>query len=149
MNDTVGSVKIVSNSGVGHLEALYGKVSSYNILEPRSLSVKSILAYENGRYIESAQLLGKCIVLDPSFSGHQKQLAKACVKVFWWKQALKALNRAIYANPNDPESWYGLGFIYDHVKNLDNAKFCYMQSLALDPSFRNARDALQTLNKIS
>jgi tetratricopeptide (TPR) repeat protein len=117
-------------------------------LEPRSLSVKSILAYENGRYSESVQFLGKCIVLDPSVSGYQKQLAKACVKMFWWKQALKSLNRAIYADPNDPESWYGLGFIYDHVKNLDNAKFCYTQSLALDPSFSNARDALQMLNKI-
>jgi tetratricopeptide (TPR) repeat protein len=117
-------------------------------LEPRSLRVKSILAHENGRYRESAQLLGKCIVLDPSFSGYQKQLAKVFVKMFWWKQALKSLNRAIYADPNDPESWYGLGFIYDHVKNLDNAKFCYTQSLVLDPSFCNARDALQTLNKI-
>ena len=149
MNDIVGSIKIVSSYRVGQLEALYEKVSHYNILEPRSLSVKSILAYENGRYSESVQFLGKCIVLDPSVSGYQKQLAKACVKMFWWKQALKSLNRAIYADPNDPESWYGLGFIYDHVKNLDNAKFCYMQSLALDPSFRNARDALQTLNKIS
>ena len=105
------------------------------------------MAYKNGRYSESAQLLGCCIVLAPSFSGYQKKLAKVCVKMFWWKQALKALSRAIYADPNDPESWYGLGFIYHHVKNLDNAKFCYTQSLALDPSFSNARDALQTLNK--
>ena len=147
MNDNLRNIKIVSNYKAGPLEALYEKVSHCNTFESQSLNVKSILAYENGRYSESAQLLGRCIVLDPSFSGHQKQLAKVCVRMFWWKQALKALNRAIYADPNDAESWYGLGFIYDHVKNLDNAKFCYTQSLALDSSFSNARDALRILNK--
>jgi tetratricopeptide (TPR) repeat protein len=116
MNNKVRNIKIVSNYRVGPLEALYEKVSHCNIPESQSLSVKSILAYENGRYRKSAQLLGWCIVLDLSFSGHQKQLAKVCVRMFWWKQALKALNRAIYADPNDAESWHGLGFIYDHVK---------------------------------
>ena len=52
-----------------------GKVANVN-----SLYVKSILAFENGRYSDAAQLSGKCVSINPENGQYQRHLGKICAE---------------------------------------------------------------------
>jgi len=135
----------VVNLGTARLEALYRMVTRDKPADAKSLHVKSILAYQNGRYAEAAELSGKCVSLEPENAMYQRQLGKVCADAGWWQPSVSALNRAIYLDPYDAESWYGLGDVFTRVDQLEKAKFCFEQSALLKPDFQAARDALASL----
>ncbi len=133
------------NLGTARLEALYKLVTRGKPLDARSLHVKSILAYQGGRYQEAAELSGKCVSIEPDSAQYQRQLGKVCAEAGWWQAAVSALNKAIYLDPYDAESWYGLGDVFNRVEKYDKAKFCFEQSALLRPSFTEARERLAEL----
>jgi tetratricopeptide (TPR) repeat protein len=132
----------VVNLGTARLEALYRMVTRGKPADARSLHVKSILAYQNGRLPDAAELSGKCVSLEPQSAQYQRQLGKVCAEAGWWRQAVIALNRAIYLDPYDPESWFGLGDVFSRVEKYDKAKFCFEQCALLKPDFIQVREAL-------
>lgn len=139
----------VANLGTARLEALYKLVTHGKPADARSLHVKSILAYQGGRYQEAAELSGKCVSLEPKNDQYQRQLGKVCAEAGWWQAAMAALNRAIYLNPYEPESWYGLGDVFNRIGKFDKAKFCFEQSALLRPGFEAARDRLAELESVT
>ena len=52
--------------------------------EAKSLHVKSILAYQNGRYQDAAELSGKCVSIEPDSAAYHRQLGKVCAEAGWW-----------------------------------------------------------------
>ncbi|WP_193183500.1 tetratricopeptide repeat protein [Nisaea sediminum] len=132
----------VVNIGTARLENLYRKVTKGQPESPRSLHVKSILAMQNGRHAEAAQLIGMAAVLDPSDADHQRQLGTTCFEAGWLEPAATALNRSIYLRPDDPDPWFTLGQVFDAAGNRDHARTCYEQCLALNPRFHDARIAM-------
>lgn len=139
----------VVNLGAARLEALYKLVTRGKPADARSLHVKSILAYQGGRFQEAAELSGKCVSLEPESAQYQRQLGKVCAEAGWWQAAVAALNRAIYLDPYEPESWYGLGDVFNRVEKFDKAKFCFEQSALLKPDFEAARDRLAELEGVT
>tara|TARA_B100001123_G_C15098463_1_gene942552 strand:+ start:579 stop:1034 length:456 start_codon:yes stop_codon:yes gene_type:complete len=134
------------NLGTARLEALYRMVTRGKPAEAKSLHVKSILAYQNGRYQDAAELSGKCVSIEPDTSVYHRQLGKVCAEAGWWQQAVSALNRAIYIDPYNHESWYGLGDVFTRVDQTEKARFCFEQSVLLRPDFVPAREALESLH---
>jgi Flp pilus assembly protein TadD len=139
----------VVNLGTARLEALYKLVTRGKPADARSLHVKSVLAYQNGRYQEAAEMSGKCVALEPERAQYQRQLGKVCAEAGWWQAAVAALNRAIYLDPFNPESWYGLGDVFSRVEKFDKARFCFEQSALLKPDFQAAREALAEIEGMS
>ena len=137
------------NLGTARLEALYKLVTRGKPVDARSLHVKSILAYQNGRYQEAAEMSGKCVSLEPEIAQYQRQLGKVCAGAGWWQAAVAALNRAIYLDPYSPESWYGLGDVFRRIKKLDKARFCFQQSAPLKPDYQAAHDAFAEIEGMS
>ena len=60
---------------------------------------------------------------------------------------MDALNRAIYLDPYDAESWYGLGDVFTRVEQTEKARFCFEQSALLRPEFTAAHEALAALGQ--
>lgn len=128
--------------GIGGLEGLYRKVTADRPDDARSLNVKSVLALENGRAAEAAELIGRAIVLEPSERIYLFHLAKVCARGGWWHEAVDALRRAIYVNPRDAESWYGLGSAFRELGETDQAMVCWQHCLALEPGHAGAQEGL-------
>lgn len=136
----------VVNIGTARLENLYRKVTKGQPESARSLHVKSILAMQNGRHAEAAQLVGQAAVLDPLDADHQRQLGMTCFEAGWLEPAATALNRSIYLNPTDPDPWFTLGQVFAAAGNRDHARTCFEQCLALNPRFHDARIAMAEMD---
>src|SRR3546814_10547054 len=52
--------------GIGGLEGLYRKVTADRPDDARTCNVKSVLALENGRVAEAAELIGRAVALAPA-----------------------------------------------------------------------------------
>jgi tetratricopeptide (TPR) repeat protein len=139
----------VVDLGTARLEALYKLVTRSKPADARSLHVKSILAYQNGHYQEAAEMSGKCVSLEPESAQYQRQLGNVCAEAGWWKPAVAALNRSIYLDPYNPDSWYALGDVFRRVKKFDEAHFCFERSVLLKPGFQAARDAFAKIDGMS
>jgi Flp pilus assembly protein TadD len=128
--------------GIGGLEGLYKKVTADRPHDARTLNVRSVLALENGRAAEAAELIGRAIVLEPAERTYLFHMAKVCARGGWWHEATDALRRAIYVDPHDAESWYGLGAAFHELGEPDQAVVCWQQCLYLEPGHSGAMEAL-------
>jgi Flp pilus assembly protein TadD len=135
----------VVNLGTARLEALYHSVTENTPPTSRSLHVKSILAMRNRRFTDAAELSAMALVMDPSSLDYNRQLGEVCGMAKWWEPAVRAFNHAIYIQPSDQQSWFFLGRVFERVGHVENAETCYTQCLSLDPTFDEARDALDRL----
>ena len=131
--------------GIGGLEGLYRKVTASSPDDARTLNVKSVLALENGRAAEAAELIGLALVQEPADRTYLFHMAKVCARGGWWHEAADALRRAIYVEPRDAESWYGLGVAFRELGEPHQAAVCWQQCLSFEPTHAGARDALQQL----
>ena len=82
-----------SGGGIGGLERLYKKVTADRPDDARSYNVKSVLAMENDRFREAAELIGRALVLDPSEPVYLIHLAKVCARAGWWDEGRNATPR--------------------------------------------------------
>jgi len=128
--------------GIGGLENLYAKVTKDRPDTARSLNVKSVLALENNRLGEAAELAGRAIAMDPSEPVYLIHMAKVCARAGWWGEAANALRRVLFLEPRDADSWYGLGIAFEQMEQPDHARFCWEQCIVLDPGHREALKAL-------
>ena len=128
--------------GIGRLEGLYKRVTADRPDDARSLNVKSVLALDNDRPGEAAELIGRALVIDPAEFTYLFHLAKVCARAGWWNQCVDALRRAIFVDPLNAEPWHGLGSAFEALESPDQASVCWRQCLALDPSHAGASEGL-------
>jgi predicted Zn-dependent protease len=134
---------VARRDGIGRLEGLYNRVTAQTPDDARTLNVKSVLALDNDRPSEAAELIGRALVIEPSEFTYLFHLAKICARAGWWNHCVDALRRAIYVDPRNPESWYGLGQAFEELDSLGDAEICWQQCLALDSRHEGAGDALR------
>ena len=132
-------------SGIGGLESLYRSVTDGRVLDAKSLYIRGVLAHENGRFDEAAEYLAKAICLTPADLPGQIKFGQVCEQAQWLRQASFAFLRALYLQPNDPETWFRLGRTYAGQNLAGHAEACFRQAIALDPGHSNARTALAAL----
>jgi tetratricopeptide (TPR) repeat protein len=60
--------------------------------------------------------------------------------------ALKHYEKALKIHPEEPNIHYNIGRIHVEMKNLDEAKSCFIKALALDPGFKEAREVLSAID---
>lgn len=128
--------------GIGGLEGLYRKVTASRPDDARTLNVKSVLALENGRVAEAAELIGRALVQEPTERTYLFHMAKVCARGGWWHEAADALRHAIYVNPRDAECWYGLGVAFRELGEPEQAAVCWQQCLLFEPGHAGAQEAL-------
>jgi len=128
--------------GIGRLEGLYNRVTADTPDDARTLNVKSVMALDNDRPSEAAELIGRALVIEPAEYAYLFHLAKVCAKAGWWNHCVDSLRRAIYIDPVNPETWYGLGRAFEELDSIAEAEVCWRQCLALDPKHAGAREAL-------
>lgn len=133
--------------GIGGLERLYHKVTASRPDDARTLNVKSVLALENGRVAEAAELIGRALVIEPAERTYLFHLAKVCARGGWWHEAADALRHAIYVNPGDAESWYGLGVAFRELGEPDQAAVCWQQCLLFEPGHAGAQEGLAQITR--
>lgn len=132
----------VGTEGLGRLEKLYNKVTADRPDDARSLNVKSVMALDNDRPAEAAELIGRAIALEPADRAFLFHMAKVCARAGWWSEAATALRRAIYIEPRDAECWYGLGIAFEQLGMGEDAMTCWRQCVALEPGHLGATAAL-------
>lgn len=133
----------LSKAGSSRLEALYNSVTKGASETPRSLHVKSILAMQNARLGDAAELAGKAVAAQPESPDYQRQLGFICAEAGWPRLAILALNRAIYLDPKDFEAWFVLGQVFDRNTHAAEARICYSQAINLEPRYVKAKRALK------
>lgn len=138
-----GSGRGGGRGGIGGLEGLYRKVTADRPDDARTSNVKSVLALENGRVAEAAELIGRAIVLEPAERTYLFHMAKVCARGGWWHEAADALRRAIYVEPRDAECWYGLGVAFRELGEPGQAVVCWRQCLLFEPGHQAATEALE------
>lgn len=131
--------------GIGRLEGLYNRVTASSPDDARTLNVKSVMALDNDRPGEAAELIGRALVIEPAEFAYLFHLAKICKHAGWWNHCVDALRRAIYVDPMNPESWYGLGQAFEELGSLAEAESCWRQCLAIDRGHAGAREALRQI----
>lgn len=128
--------------GLGRLEKLYHKVTADQPDDVRSLNVKSVMALDNDRPAEAAELIGRALVLEPAERAYLFHMAKVCARAGWWSEVATTLRRAIYVAPRDAESWYGLGIAFEHLDMAEDAVTCWRQCVTLEVGHTGATAAL-------
>ena len=108
--------------GIGRLEGLYNRVTASTPDDARTLNVKSVMALDNDRPNEAAELIGRALVIEPAEYAYLFHLAQ------------------VY--PVNPEAWYGLGRAFEELDSIGEAEVCWRQCLALDPKHIGAREAI-------
>src|SRR3546814_18166689 len=101
----------VCSSDLG-LEGLYRKVTADRPDDARTCNVKSVLALENGRVAEAAELIGRAVALEPAEHTYLFHMAQVCARGGWWHEAAAAPRRAIYFEPRAPERRSGHGVAF-------------------------------------
>src|SRR3546814_16999210 len=119
--------------GIGGLEGLYRKGTADRPDDARTCNVKSLLALENGRVAEAAELIGRAVALEPAEHTYLFHMAKVCARGGWWHEAADALRRAIYAAPRDADSGSGLGVAFRDIGEPGQAAVCWRQCRLFAP----------------
>ncbi len=133
--------------GIGRLEGLYNRVTADKPDDARTLNVKSVLALDNNRPSEAAELIGRALVIDPNEFTYLFHLAKVCARAGWWNQCVDALRRAIFVDPLNAEPWYGLGNAFEELGSPEEAEVCWRQCLALDARHQGAEEGLARIRR--
>jgi len=90
-------------------------------------------------------LIGKAKEAFPENTLFPKQEIDILIKLDKVDEAVAGLEKAIAAEPNNPQLYFSLGVMYDNLKNKEKAIEAYEGSIKADPEYYNAHFNLAVL----
>jgi tetratricopeptide (TPR) repeat protein len=63
-----------------------------------------------------------------------------------YQAALEQYGKALKIHPNQPKVYYNVGRLHVDLKDLEQAKLSFEKALALDPEFKEAREAMDAID---
>ena len=92
----------------------------------------------------------KAIAVDPTFGNPYNDIGAYLIErgeydeaIPWLEKAATSLRYEAYHYP-----WYNLGRVYAHKELYSKARQCFEKSLAIEPRYRLAQEALQKLKRL-
>jgi tetratricopeptide (TPR) repeat protein len=64
-----------------------------------------------------------------------------------YQAALEQYEKALKIHPDQPKVYYNVGRLHVDLKDLEKAKLSFEQALALDPEFKEAREAMDAIEQ--
>jgi len=130
----------VTHHGAGRLdqaEKLYRQVRAACPRHFDALHLSGTLAFQQGRHAEAIELLSQALPLNPRSGVCAMRLAVAQAAVGRLEEAEANLRLAVRRQPDLPEAWDNLGFVFKARGRLAEAIPCYERAVALKPDYVN------------
>ena len=91
------------------------------------------------------ELIGKAKKAFPTNTLFGKQEIDILIKLDKVDEAIAGLEKAVAAEPNNPQLYFSLGVMYDNLKNKEKAIGAYEASINADPNYYNSNFNLAVL----
>lgn len=120
---------------LGEAETLYRQA---RVAAPRSFDVlhlSGLLAYQQGRVTDAAELLARAHKLDPRHAVCEMRLALALLATKRTTEAERHLRHAVEVKPDFPEGWDNLAYCLKTQDRLPEAIACHEKVVALKPDY--------------
>lgn len=112
-----------------------------------SLSQLGVLFLQGERDTDIAlSLIRQAVEQDQTNSLFRQRLARALTAAGSLEQAVEEYEQAVKMGARSREVYLELGFVLKEIGRLDDARLNFEKSLAADPEFKSAADALKQLN---
>ena len=141
----------------GHLLEQGGDISAAlkEFLEAARLNPDSALALYNigtswnklDRPDEAFKYLQQAVEKDPSLAVAWNTLGALSMQVFTFQEALVYFERAIEADSHYARPWFNKGKTLELLEKFEEAHAAYITALAIDPTYKLAREALDQLER--
>lgn len=118
-------------------ETLYRQA---RVAAPRSFDVlhlSGLVAYQQGRVTDAADLLGRAHKHDPRHAVCEMRFALALLAAKRVPEAEKHFRHAVEVKPDFHEGWDNLAYCLKTQDRLDEALACHEKTLALKPDYAN------------
>jgi tetratricopeptide (TPR) repeat protein len=109
---------------------------------PDAMHLRGVVALQQGRNDDAADLIQRAIQLDPTCSIFYNNLGNVYKKMGQPQAAISCYRRALRLNPHYFEAYYDLANVLQDLKRTKEAVSCYRQALAINPEFAVALNNL-------
>ncbi|KAL4434759.1 hypothetical protein ABPG74_017179 [Tetrahymena malaccensis] len=107
-------------------------------LNPQNIELLVLLAdvyFISGQTENAIENYKEAIQLDPSYLQSYMELGKIYQELKEYQQAVEQFEIYLRYQPNSSEVYYEIGMIeYIHLKNIQKAQICFIQSIQLNPN---------------
>ncbi|GBC97641.1 Beta-barrel assembly-enhancing protease [bacterium HR17] len=129
-------------------DALYRRVLALDPNNATALNNYGYMLAERGiRLDEAERFIRKALSLQPNEPAFWDSLGWVYYQRGNYRQALRYIQRAAQKRPDDPEVRYHLGMVYWRLGDRHAARREFQSALKVDPTYRPAREALETLEQ--
>ena len=123
-------------------EMLYRQILTQSPDQASVLHLLGILAGQVGRTIESIDLIGRAIAVDPGVAAYHGNLAESYRRSGQWERAIASLRRAIALEPAAAETHNQLGIALNALGRNAEALAAFGRAIQLRPEFAEAHNNL-------
>lgn len=109
--------------------------------------IKGLYYNYTNDYQKAIASLDSCIALDYSYMYAYREKAIALYDLSKYKEALKVLRRAVTLQNNFDEGYFWMGKCYEKLDQKEDAIQSYQNALLYDKNYREAREALDRLER--
>ncbi len=107
------------------------------------LNLKGLILSELGRYDDSKKAFKSAIKLEPEFSELHNNLGLLYLKMKKTDEAIVSFRESVKKNVNNALAYVNLGKALIEMEKFDEALAAYNQALQIDPSNKEAKEAVQ------
>ena len=152
-------VKVKLQSAVQHHRAgrletadqLYCRVLEIIPDNSDALHLRGVIALQQGRHVDAADLIQRAIQMDPTRSIFYNNLGNVLKEKGQLNRAISAYRKALKLNPDYFEAYYDLGNVLQELRRFGEAVSCYRKALKINSemtvAYNNLGIALNELGR--
>lgn len=110
--------------------------------------IKGLYYFKTGQLNTALHMLDSCLLQSYTFMDAYREKALVLGTMNKWVQAADVMNKAVTVQNNYAEGHYLLGYCLEKTGNTDEATDAYETALRYDPTFAEAREALQRMENM-
>jgi tetratricopeptide (TPR) repeat protein/SAM-dependent methyltransferase len=136
------AVQCHSEGRLAEAEQLYRHILAVDPRHADSLHRLGVIAYQQGRHVLAAELLGKAITQDTKAASYHAHFGLALDALGRAEEAVASCRTAIALEPDLPDTHNNLGVMLMRSGRLEEAADCYGRAIALQPRLPEAHNNL-------
>lgn len=128
---------------------LWEATAKISVNSPRIYNNLGDIYGKENDYAKAIATFQKAIRLDPYYADAMHNLARTFLEIGEKERAREQFLRSLEVNPNLYQSYFALGALEYNKQNYTNAKYYFTKALEIEPSYEDAKKALEiTLKNI-